>query len=148
MNQISLPCFHSSFHNASPRYLKSSRDLLYSFFISLTCPFDEKDVIFFSINLLDESLRPYKRICPSVGLSIRCSVLPSLCRSVGPSACFMSLPPKYRIFSCFWPRRDTRVLRGTLNTVLSEIRAVCDCMSVHPSVSQSISHIQRDIRFT
>ena len=26
---ISLPCFHSFFHNACPRYLKSRRDLLY-----------------------------------------------------------------------------------------------------------------------
>ena len=30
MIQISLPCFHSSFYNACPRYLKSRRDLLYS----------------------------------------------------------------------------------------------------------------------
>ena len=29
MIQISLPCLHSSFHNAYPRYLKSRRDLLY-----------------------------------------------------------------------------------------------------------------------
>ena len=28
--QISLPCLHSSFYNACPRYLKSRRDLLYS----------------------------------------------------------------------------------------------------------------------
>ena len=31
MIQISLPCLHLSFHNACPRYLKSRRDLLYSF---------------------------------------------------------------------------------------------------------------------
>ena len=30
MIQISLPCLHSTFHNACPRYLKSRRDLLYA----------------------------------------------------------------------------------------------------------------------
>ena len=30
MNKISLPCLHSSFHNACPHYLKSRQDLLYT----------------------------------------------------------------------------------------------------------------------